>query len=113
MRSSMFSTSASGRTNISLSFAILILSSLLSAWSADGAPARPRLFARHTKPLPPDLNAQAQTQAAVAPRAGGLTIIPAFDSSITNNGRAADIMATINSAISVYQAAYTANVTAN
>jgi hypothetical protein len=42
---------------------------------------------------------------------GGLTIIPAFDSSITTDPQAATIQATINSAIAVYQNTFSDPVT--
>lgn len=98
------------------SFVILfLLGACLPGFSADSAAAKPRLFTRHAKPLPAELNAAAQSPAAatVAPRAGGLSIVPVFDSSINNNPRAADIKATINAAIAVYQATFSDNVTVN
>ncbi len=58
---------------------------------------------------------QVPAPAAVAPRpaSGHLTIIPTFDSSIQNDPRAADIMATINSAIAIYESTFTNSVTVN
>lgn len=49
--------------------------------------------------------------ALAGPRATGLTIVPNFDNSITGDPRAADIMATINAAIAVYQKNYSDPVT--
>lgn len=50
-------------------------------------------------------------RAAAGPRASGLTITPIFDSSITNDPRGADMMASINAAIAVYQNTYSDPVT--
>lgn len=47
------------------------------------------------------------------PIPAGLTIIPTFDSSITNDPQAATIEATINAAIAVYRFNFSNNVTAN
>jgi PKD repeat protein len=76
----------------------------------DTAPAG-RLFKRLSRPVPADN--PAPVGPTVAPRGTGLNIVVQFDSSITNNARAADIMTTINAAVANYKATYSDSVTVN
>ncbi|MEI6235720.1 MAG: NF038122 family metalloprotease [Planctomycetota bacterium] len=72
----------------------------------DTAP-KERLFKRTGKPL-------GDTGASIAPihpRGAGLIIVPTYAASINNHARAADIKATINAALAVYEATYSNPVT--
>ncbi len=63
--------------------------------------ATDRLFTHIRIPAPVDDGGG--VPAPIAPRAAGFVIVPTFGSSITSDPRSADIMATINAAIAVYQ----------
>jgi len=57
------------------------------------------------------LGAYSETEIAVTVATTGLTIQPAFDSSITNNQNSAAIQATINRAISIYETLFSDPIT--
>ncbi len=76
-----------------------------------GESAQSPHFIRKRTPLPAEAQAATQPRLDVLSRATGLVITPNFGTSITNNARAADIMATINSAIAFYQSKFSDNVT--
>ncbi|HLX61025.1 MAG TPA: NF038122 family metalloprotease [Planctomycetota bacterium] len=81
-----------------------------AAFAEDAPPPRPPQYT-HTRVLLGKGQAWKLSAPQAKPRATGLTIVPNFDSSITNDPRASDIMATINSAIAVYKADYSDPVT--
>jgi PKD repeat protein len=90
-----------------------LLAALAFAFSPFALAAEPQ-FTSTQLMLGPVEQAQAQQDAplpTVATRSAGLTIVPIFDSSITNDPQSANIQATINAAIAEYQANFADQVT--
>ena len=88
-------------TSLLCALTLICASDVLLAQDKAQPVKQERLYRRIFTEVPKTTGVQASPSAA--PRMTGLTIIPTFDASITDHARAADITATINAVIAVYQ----------